>query len=91
MPNVEKMNIALTPDLAFLVQQAVEHDGYVSVSEVIDEALRDWSAKQSHREQQIEKLRTLWQEGIASGPGRFSDISEILLFISTGFPCVPKS
>lgn len=78
MPNVEKMSIALTPDLAFLVQQAVENDGYASASEVIREALRDWRTKRLLREQQIEEIRNLWREGIASGPGRFSDMSEIL-------------
>ncbi len=78
MPNVEKMSIALTPDLAFLVQQAVEHDGYASASEVIREALRDWRAKRSLREQQIEEIRNLWREGITSGAGRFGDMSEII-------------
>lgn len=79
MSNVEKISIALTPDLAFLVQQAVENDGYASASEVIREALRDWKAKRSLREQQIEEIRNLWREGITSGSGRFSDMSEILL------------
>ena len=30
------------------------------------------------REQQIEELRRLWQEGIASGPGRFEGIDALL-------------
>jgi antitoxin ParD1/3/4 len=62
MPNVEKMSITLTPDLAFLVQQAVENGGYASASEAIREALRDWRAKRSLRQQQIEEIRNLWQE-----------------------------
>ena len=78
MPNVEKMSIALTPDLALLVQQAVENDGYASASEVIREALRDWRAKRSLRQQHIEEIRSLWREGIESGPGRFSDMGEII-------------
>lgn len=78
MFSVEKISIALTPDLALLVQQAVENDGYASASEVIREALRDWRLKRSLREKQIEEIRNLWREGIASGPGRFNDMSEII-------------
>lgn len=78
MPNVEKISIALTPDLALLVQQAVENDGYASASEVIREALRDWRTKRSLREQQIEEVRNLWQEGIRSGSGHFSNMGEII-------------
>jgi len=76
MSSVEKISIALTPDLALLVQQAVESGGYASTSEVIREALRDWKLKRLLREQQIEEVRNLWQEGINSGPGRYGDVSQ---------------
>jgi antitoxin ParD1/3/4 len=41
MPNVEKMSIALTPELAAAVRAAVASGEYVSSSEVVREALRD--------------------------------------------------
>jgi antitoxin ParD1/3/4 len=78
MSSVQKISIALTPDLALLVEQAVESGGYASASEVIREALRDWKTKRSLREQQIEELRNLWWEGINSGPGRFGDVNGII-------------
>jgi antitoxin ParD1/3/4 len=78
MSNVEKISIALTPDLALVVQQAVESGGYASTSEVIREALRDWKAKRLLREQQIEEIRNLWREGINSGTGRFGDVNSII-------------
>ncbi len=70
MPGVEKISIALTPDLAAAVQEAVESGGYASISEVIREALRDWREKRRLHEQQINEMRKLWDEGIQSGPSR---------------------
>jgi antitoxin ParD1/3/4 len=70
MPGVEKISIALTPDLAAAVQEAVESGGYASASEVIREALRDWREKRRLHEQQINEMRKLWDEGIQSGPSR---------------------
>lgn len=68
MPGVEKISIALTPDLAAMVQEAVESGGYASTSEVIREALRDWREKRRLHEQQINEIGRLWDEGIQSGP-----------------------
>lgn len=70
MPGVEKISIALTPDLAAAVQEAVESGGYASTSEVIREALRDWREKRRLHEQQINEIRRLWDEGVQSGPSR---------------------
>ena len=78
MPTVEKVTIALTPDLATLVRQAVETGDYASTSEVVRDALRDWKMKRALQQQQIEEIRRLWSEGINSGPGRFSGIEEIV-------------
>jgi antitoxin ParD1/3/4 len=78
MPIVEKISIALTQDLAALVRQAVDNGDYASTSEVIRDALRDWKIKRTIQQQQIDELRHLWTEGIKSGPGRFSDMEDII-------------
>jgi antitoxin ParD1/3/4 len=80
MAGVEKISIALTPDLAAAVQEAVESGGYASTSEVIREALRDWREKRRLYAQQINELRRLWDEGIQSGPSpvRVSDLIQEL-------------
>jgi len=77
MPAVEKISIALTPDLASLVRSAVEGGYYASSSEVIREALRDWKRKQDLNGQRIEELRALWHEGINSGSAGTLNIAEI--------------
>jgi antitoxin ParD1/3/4 len=76
MPGVEKITIALTPDLAAAVHEAVESGGYASTSEVIREALRDWRERRREHEEQLNEIRKLWDEGIQSGisPRKIDDI-----------------
>jgi len=78
MPAVEKITIALTPELSALVKESVEQGDYASTSEVIREALRDWKHKRALQKQEIEELRQLWHGGIQSGPGRFSSMNDII-------------
>ena len=42
MANVEKLSIALTPEMVVLVRDAVESGEYATTSEVVREALREW-------------------------------------------------
>ena len=77
MPQVEKMSIALTPELAAAVRAAVANGEYVSSSEVVREALRDWQLRRSLHQKELEDVRRLWQEGIASGHGTLADMQAI--------------
>ena len=77
MANVEKVSIALTVDMAAVVREAVASGEYASSSEVVRDALRDWKLKRSLRRTEIEHLRGLWEEGLASGTGQFSDMDAI--------------
>ena len=63
MSDVEKVSVALTTELAEKVRTAVRSGDYASSSEVIRDALRDWSDRREERD----RLRRLWDEGIASG------------------------
>jgi antitoxin ParD1/3/4 len=77
MPNVEKMSIALTPEMAAAIRAAVANGEYVSSSEVVREALRDWQFRRALHEKELEELRHLWREGIDSGPGQFANMQAI--------------
>jgi antitoxin ParD1/3/4 len=77
MSNVQKVSVALTPELMALLKEAVDTGEYTSASEVIRDALRHWKQRRTTEEMGIEELRRLWQEGIGSGPGRFKSIDEI--------------
>ncbi len=77
MPTVEKLSIALTPEMAKEVRMAVKSGEYASSSEVIREALRDWRRKRAFQDQEIEELRSLWRKGVKSGKGRYGSMEEI--------------
>ena len=64
MPTVEKISIALPPEMAAIVRQTVEAGEYASSSEVIRDALRDWMQKRSLRQQGIDELRQVWRQAI---------------------------
>jgi antitoxin ParD1/3/4 len=65
MPTIEKLSIALPAEMAAIVRSAVEGGEYSSNSEVIRDALRDWTHKRKLREQGLEPLRSRWLEAVA--------------------------
>ena len=65
MPTIEKLSIALPTEMASLVRQAVEAGEYSSQSEVVRDALRDWTHKRNVRAQEISRLKKLWLEAVA--------------------------
>ena len=58
------ISIALPPEMVAIVRSAVATGEYASISEVIRDALRDWTYKRSARQQGITELRQLWQEAM---------------------------
>ncbi|CAN7690592.1 type II toxin-antitoxin system ParD family antitoxin [Rhizobium sp. LjRoot30] len=78
MPNVEKVSVSMTPQHAELMRDAVNSGAYASGSEVVREAMRDWSAKWMQKREDIAKLRAMWAEGKASGPATEVDFDAAL-------------
>ena len=79
MSQVEKVSVALTAELAEEVREAVRKGEYASSSEVIREALRDWSFKREERAATIARFRRLCEEGLASGePQPARSVEEII-------------
>ena len=64
MANVEKISIALPAEMVAVVRQAVETGEYASSSEVVRDALRDWTQKRSMRQQGIDELRQVWRQAM---------------------------
>ncbi|RUW45624.1 type II toxin-antitoxin system ParD family antitoxin [Mesorhizobium sp. M00.F.Ca.ET.151.01.1.1] len=67
MANVEKVSVALTPEMATMMREVVAAGEYASASEVMREALREWKFRRMQRDQAIDELGRLWDEGMASG------------------------
>lgn len=64
MPTVEKISIALPPEMAAVVREAVEAGEYASNSEVVRDALREWAEKRSLQQQGVEQLRRVWRQAL---------------------------
>lgn len=62
--NAEKISIALPTEMVAIVRRAVESGEYASSSEVVRDALRDWTHKRSLRQQGIAELRDLWRDAL---------------------------
>ena len=67
MSNVQKVSVALTPEMVAMLKDAVAAGDYTSTSEVVREALRGWKTRRVAHEMEVEELRKLWSEGLASG------------------------
>lgn len=74
MAAAEKISIALPPEMVHIVRGAVATGEYASSSEVIRDALRDWTYKRNLRQQGAVELRRVWQEALNDKtPGIFPD------------------
>jgi antitoxin ParD1/3/4 len=67
MPEVQKVSIALTGEQLGALKAAVETGEYATTSEIVREAIRDWQFKRELRQEDLKRLRQLWDQGKASG------------------------
>jgi antitoxin ParD1/3/4 len=75
MANIEKISVALTAEQIAALRAAVDTGEYATTSEIVREALRDWQFKREFRQEETRRLRQLWDEGLASGPGTHDGIN----------------
>ena len=78
MATVEKISVALPPEMVALVRQAVATGEYSSSSEVIREAFRAWKQERMLRQQALDELRSTIREGISSGPVENFNVEELI-------------
>ena len=77
MTTAEKISIALPSEMVAVVRGAVATGEYASSSEVVRDALRDWTHKRSLRQQGVVELRQVRQEALSDKrPG--SDADDVL-------------
>jgi antitoxin ParD1/3/4 len=68
MGQVEKISVALTPELAQAVRETVQAGEYASAGDIVREALREWRWLREERAEATRALRALWEDGLRSGP-----------------------
>jgi antitoxin ParD1/3/4 len=67
MSKIEKLSIAVTHEQADALRRAVDDGSFASTSEAVRDALRDWTDKRAKREEALQRIRMLWDAGLASG------------------------
>jgi antitoxin ParD1/3/4 len=55
----------------------VETGEYATTSEIVREAVRDWQLKRELRQEDIQRLRQMWDDGIASGSAGAQDMKKL--------------
>ncbi len=69
MPSVERLTITMPTEMAETLRRTVEGGEYASTSEVVREALRDWTRARDAERRDLEALRAAIRVGLESGPG----------------------
>jgi antitoxin ParD1/3/4 len=77
MSTVEKITIALTPEMAGFVRQAVDAGEYASTSEAIRDAVREWKERRDLLGYTADELRQMVQDGIDSGPSPRATMADV--------------
>ena len=73
MPAVERMTITMPAELAETLRQTVAGGEYASTSEVVRDALREWTRRRDVERQDLEALRVAIRAGLDSGPALPAD------------------
>ena len=73
MPAIERMTITMPAELAETLRQTVAGGEYASTSEVVREALREWTRRRDAERQDLEALRAAIRAGLDSGPALPAD------------------
>ncbi len=69
MAAIERLSITLPAEMAAALRQTVEGGQYASTSEIVREALREWTRRRDDELRDLEALREAVRIGDASGPG----------------------
>jgi antitoxin ParD1/3/4 len=77
LSDIQKVSVALTGEQLAALKAAVGAGEYATTSEIVREAIRDWQFKRDLRQEDIKRLRRLWDEGKASGPAEPLDFDEL--------------
>ena len=68
MSAIERMTISMPAEMAETLRQTVAGGEYASTSEVVREALRDWTRHRDTERRELEVLREAIKAGLDSGP-----------------------
>ncbi len=73
MPVVERMTVTMPAEMAETLRRTVAGGEYASTSEVVREALREWTRARDAERRALDALRAAIRAGLDSGPGLPAD------------------
>jgi antitoxin ParD1/3/4 len=73
MPAVERMTVTMPAEMAETLRRTVAGGEYASTSEVVREALREWTRSRDAERRDLDALRAAIRAGLDSGPGLPAD------------------
>lgn len=68
MGAIERLTITMPAEMAATLRETVDGGQYASTSEIIREAVRDWTRARDADRRELDELRTLIRNGMESGP-----------------------
>jgi antitoxin ParD1/3/4 len=69
LPSVERLTITMPSEMAETLRRTVAGGEYASTSEVVREALRDWTRARDAERRDLDALRAAIKAGLESGQG----------------------
>lgn len=83
MAAIERLTITMPAEMAAVLRATVEGGEYATTSEIVREALRDWTRARDSERRDLETLREAIRIGDESGPGIpaaevFADLRQII-------------
>jgi antitoxin ParD1/3/4 len=69
MSKLERITVTLSSEMATALRDRVAEGEYATASEIVREALREWSRRRDREQRDLHALRDLIREGDESGPG----------------------
>jgi antitoxin ParD1/3/4 len=69
MAAIERLTITMPAEMAATLRATVEGGEYATTSEIVREALRDWTRARDAERRELEALREAIRVGDESGPG----------------------
>ncbi|MDE1149648.1 MAG: type II toxin-antitoxin system ParD family antitoxin [Azospirillaceae bacterium] len=78
MAEIQKVSVALTGEQVASLRAAVDAGEYATTSEIVREAIRDWQFKREMRQEDLKRLRQMWDDGKASGPTEPFDVERMI-------------
>jgi len=85
MPSIEKISIALPAEMVAQLREAVENGEYASNSEVVRDALREWTQKRNLHQQGMKELRRVWKQAVKDETPGGGAPKEVLLRLETKY------